>query len=99
MGHRVLAFTTLLLVSAVGTLAGTALAQPSNDGCSAATVISALPYVDTRDTTAATTDLNDPTHSNTCGSGTQDSNSVWYRFTPSTSGLVSATTFASSYDT
>src|SRR6266481_263782 len=112
MGHRLLAFTTLLLVGAVGILPGKAIAQTASStptpsstphqpaDCVAATVVSALPYVDTRNTTNATTDPNDPNHSDpACGSGTQDSNSVWYSFTPTTSGLVNATTFASSYDT
>src|SRR6266404_5630123 len=143
MGHRLLAFTTLLLVGAVGILPGKAIAQTASStptatptpppgqpaDCVAATVVpqSALPYVNTRDTTTATTDPNDPNHPN-CGSGTapvcqggantgtfctddsecpgsscvqfgQDSNSVWYSFTPTTSGLVNATTFASDYDT
>src|SRR6266481_8015052 len=112
MGHRLRAFTTLLLVGAVGILPGKAIAQTASStptatptphqpaDCVAATVVPALPYVNTRDTTTATTDPNDPIHSTPgCGSGTQDSNSVWYSFTPLTSGLVNATTFASNYDT
>ena len=81
MGHRLLAFTTLLLVGAVGILPGNAFAQTASStptptptphqpaDCVAATVVSALPYVNTRDTTTATTDPNDPNHPN-CGSGT-----------------------------
>ena len=47
----------------------------------------------------ATTQASDPNHSASCGSGTQDSRSVWYKFTPTTNGTISATTFASDYDT
>ena len=47
-------------------------------------------------TTAATTDPSDP--SPLCGNRSRN-RSVWYRFTPSTSGTLTVNTFGSSYDT
>jgi hypothetical protein len=61
---------------------------PANDNFADATTISTLPYADTADVTGASTEQGEP--SNAC-SGYQQSGSIWYRFTPSQSGSVSAT--------
>jgi PKD repeat protein len=72
-----------------------ALAQPANDDFANATVIdpSSLPFTDTVDTTAATTEVDEPIVRG-CAfyAGT-----VWYSFTPSSSGLYRVDTSASNY--
>jgi hypothetical protein len=60
---------------------------PPNDNFADATVIPPLPFEDAVDTAAATTEPGEPVPS--CAS-TPDGKSVWYAFTPSKSGLVSA---------
>ena len=62
----------------VGT--ASAAAAPSNDLIGGATVVSALPFVRTLDTTGATTDANDAQVNQTCGAPATN-NSVWYKFT------------------
>ena len=62
---------------------GTAFAAgppPANDSISSATVVSALPFTDTVDTTGATTDANDVQANSSCGAPATN-NSVWYKFT------------------
>lgn len=78
---------------------GSALAQPANDNCDTATVVpSSAPtpaFTDLVDTTTATLDPNDPLMScNFPGLGDGD-NTVWYEWTPDTSGLVNITTAGS----
>jgi PKD repeat protein len=60
---------------------------PSNDSFADATAVSALPFSDSVDTTAATVEPGEPTPS--CGYG-QSAGTVWYAFTPSQSGSYSA---------
>jgi hypothetical protein len=69
---------------------------PANDACSAATVVGATPFLQTLRTDFATTAPSDP--DTVCGTG-QDSNSVWYSFTPPAGGVVGLSTAGSSYDT
>lgn len=59
---------------------------PSNDNFANATPISALPFDDSVDTIAATNEAGEPSPS--CGN--QGKNTVWYTFTPATSGSISA---------
>ena len=81
---------TLLVIGG----AGTALAAPPpNDNFASATPITSLPFSDTVDTTEATTE---PFESPACVS-TIYPKSVWYSFTPSTSGPVVIDTANSSY--
>jgi len=56
-----------------------AYGQPANDECVGATVIPAIPYTDTVDTTTATNNPSDPLL--TCNGG-NDGNTVWYVWTP-----------------
>ena len=65
----------------VGGFVGTAsaAAPPPNDLIDGATVVSALPFVQTLDTTGATTDANDAQVDLTCGAPATN-NSVWYKF-------------------
>jgi PKD repeat protein len=60
---------------------------PPNDDFAAATAIPSLPFSNRADTTAATSEPNEPTPS--CGFGNL-TGSVWYSFTPDTSISVSA---------
>jgi len=67
-----------------------------NDDFNNAFVISSVPYSNSQDTTGATTATDDPHF--TCVSG-QKYNTVWYRYTPTASGIFTVNTFGSSYDT
>ena len=58
--------------------------RPKNDAATRATVVSALPFSDTLDTTGATTGPNDRQANKTCGAPATG-NSVWYKFTPGSS--------------
>jgi hypothetical protein len=71
-------------------------APPSNDDIGTPTIVGALPYSDgPNDTTEATTGGTDP---DDCFGG-PDASTVWYSFTPTTSGWYGADTFGSNYDT
>jgi hypothetical protein len=88
-------------------LSVSASAQPVNDSCTGAKTISATPYMDAEDTTAATTDPQDPVPpdpscvSGPCADpgGQCRGKSVWYVFTAPGPGTVEADTFDSDYDT
>jgi hypothetical protein len=67
-------------------------APPDNDDFDAATLIPALPFTDSEDTTEATVAADDPD----CFG---NDHSVWYEFTPSEDLTVVATTSGSDYDT
>jgi hypothetical protein len=64
---------------------------PSNDDFANAAEVGSLPYSDSTDTSGATIESGEPTPS--CGFGSP-AGSVWYAFTPSTSGSVSASVSA-----
>src|SRR5262249_56927427 len=83
-----------LLTLLVFVWAASASAQPANDDCSAPVVVGSLPFSDSIDTTAATSAGSDPYHF--CTSGT-DSKSVWYSFTPATSGVVGIDTTGTTF--
>lgn len=57
---------------------GSAAAAPSNDTIGAATVITAIPFTETVDTTEATTDDDDAQLNEVCGAPATDA-SVWYQ--------------------
>ena len=67
-----------------------------NDNFSNATAISSTPFASSVDTTGATTEATDPVE--TCGNSSPV-RSVWYRYTPSVGGTITADTFNSNYDT
>ncbi len=69
--------------------------QVASDECATATVIPSIPFEDTVDTTAATTNPADPSLS--CnGNGAQtDGNTVWYQWTPSEDITVNISTAGS----
>jgi hypothetical protein len=84
--RRVLAmFACVAVALGFGGFVGTAsaAAPPPNDLIGGATVVSALPFVRTLDTTGATTDANDAQVNQTCGAPATH-NSVWYKFTAGT---------------
>ncbi|MBK9602124.1 MAG: hypothetical protein IPO36_09815 [Anaerolineales bacterium] len=60
------------------------VAAPANDNWANRITIGAVPYSNTQDTWTATSEVDDPGSS--CG-GT-NSNSVWYRYTPASNGLL-----------
>lgn len=79
---------------------------PLNDNFSAALDLSALTSPDIRDTSSATTEANDPTPP--CGQlgGTPTpplvfgrSNTIWYKFTPTSSGTLNLDTVGANYVT
>jgi hypothetical protein len=66
---------------------------PSNDDFNSAKIIGAVPYSDSEDTTAATGASDDPY---ICSVG-KTSNTVWYSYTPDSSGVYHFTTAGSNY--
>jgi hypothetical protein len=78
---------------------------PANDSfANAITVVPATngSFADTKDSSAATTETNDPTPpcSQLAGFTTGRSNTIWYKFTPASNGtLTDVDTIGSSYDT
>lgn len=82
-----------MAMTAAGLSPGIAAADPpANDDFDNATVISAVPFRSVTSTVDATSAPDDPISCSNNGS-------VWFQFTPATSGLVSVDTFGSSYDT
>jgi thermitase len=71
-------------------------AAPANNNFGAPAIINTLPYTKSQDTWGATVAGTDPMP--TCGSG-QNSNSVWYRYTAPSTGLLEIDTWGSDYDT
>ncbi len=69
------------------------LATPDNDDFDNAKVIADIPYVDTMDTSYATSAPDDPTE---CWN---NNGSVWYAFTPPVDMILEANTSGSYYDT
>jgi photosystem II stability/assembly factor-like uncharacterized protein len=68
---------------------------PPNDNFVNATVVGAVPFTDMVNSMLATTQASDPTP--TCVGSR--ANSIWYRYTASANGTVTADTFGSNYDT
>ena len=65
------------------------LLAASNDNFANATVIPALPFSDTADITDATMETGEQAPS--CAFGSSSGKTVWYTFTPTTTGLLSVT--------
>jgi hypothetical protein len=87
----------LLLVAATPALA----AAPSNDTIAGATVISALPFSDTVDTSEATTDADETAAAQPCRAigAPATEKAVWYKYTASANVRLLVDTAASSYTT
>src|SRR6266480_1111457 len=65
----------------------------SNDAFASATVISALPFSDVVDISAASMEAGEPTSS--CSGGASSQRTVWYAFTPAVTAVVRASVNAS----
>ena len=74
-----------------------AWAMPANDDCAGATVIGALPFAASVDTSMATTGVDDQPH--TCSGLALDSNTVWYEYVVPASQTLDLDTLGTSYDT
>src|SRR5688572_16311884 len=95
MGPRRILSIGALVIAALCAAPGPALAAPPpNDALANATVVAALPFTQQESTLEATADGPSPS----CAPFSFGK-SVWYRFTPSFSGVVRASTAGSSYDT
>lgn len=70
---------------------------PSNDNFANATAFSRLPFTDTGNNFAATTEPTDPVPS--CGASLAPTYTIWYSYTPAVNETVTADTIGSSYDT
>jgi len=92
LGTRALPAAVAATLAAALMTAPVAAVAPTNDDVDDATVIAALPYTNSQDTTEATADPDDPE----C---VGDDHSVWYSFTPADDLEVLADTFGSDYDT
>src|SRR5438128_1801716 len=77
----------------------TQLVSLSNDAFANATVISALPFSDAVDITAATTEAGEPTTPSCAAPYGGIGSSAWYRFTPAETGSISANAFNSGFST
>jgi PKD domain len=86
----VLVATAVLALLAVS--APAAFAQPTNDDFAGATVVPAVPFSTTEDTTQATFDPTDPFDCSSNGS-------VWFAYTAPSDATITANTFGSDYDT
>ncbi|HWO70969.1 MAG TPA: hypothetical protein VNP94_09485 [Actinomycetota bacterium] len=90
---RRMALVPLMALAAVALRSTPALADPPpNDDFDAATVVAAVPFSDSLDTSEATTAPDDP---DCAGNG----HTVWYAFTPASDLTITANTFGSDYDT
>jgi len=78
----------------LNTVSGT---MPSNDLCTQAKLVSALPFNDTEDTTGASESAGDPGQA--CANGSKNSNTVWYAIVPPDDGILTIDTCGSNYDT
>jgi hypothetical protein len=89
------------------TLTLTVGTPPPNDDVLNAINTTPSPFSDTEDTSGATTDTGgrvDPTPTNVpgvndCTTGAGRTNTIWYKFTPTTSGTIVADTQPSNFDT
>jgi hypothetical protein len=88
-------FALVLVMMVVG--GGTAVAVvPSNDTYAGRTVVGALPFTESLDTTEATTDADDAELNAQCGAQATDA-SVWYEVTAPVDGGLQIRTFFSTY--
>jgi hypothetical protein len=97
MKHLRRAAVAALILATMVTSAGTALAvAPGNDVYGGRTVVGAVPFTDSMDTTEATTDSNDSNLNVACGAPATDA-SVWYDVTAVTDGGLAADVSSSTY--
>jgi len=85
------------VVEDVDIILNASVARPPNDECTAATPISGTSFVERVNVWTATAVATDPPQS--CTEGRRNSQSVWYRFTPPSDGVITVSTLGSGYDT
>jgi hypothetical protein len=74
-------------------------AAPANDNFASAINVTSTAFSDTKDSSGATTQTNDPALASTCvPSGSGQSNTIWYKVVPTGTGIASIDTIGSSYD-
>lgn len=83
-------------MSMVFVFSAPAMAQPANDDLAAATAVTALPFADSVDTTAASTETDEPTEDEFCP---PRGSTVWYALTLGSGQSVKVDTAGSDYDT
>ncbi|GAP12617.1 membrane proteins related to metalloendopeptidases [Longilinea arvoryzae] len=94
--YAVYAYRGTILSAASDTVSiTTAICPPANDNIAAATTINTLPYSVTQSTRAATIESGEPNYP----IGSNNASSVWFRFSPTATGIFSVDTFGSNYDT
>src|SRR5688572_2751123 len=97
MRHARRAAVTALVLTTLIASAGTAQAvAPGNDLYGGRTVVGAVPFTDSLDTTEATTDTDDADLNTNCGAPATDA-SVWYEITPAATGGLAADVSSSTY--
>lgn len=97
MMHLRRAAVAALVLATLVTSAGTALAvAPGNDVYGGRTLVGAIPFTDSMDTTEATTDNNDSNLNVECGAPATDA-SVWYEVTAVADGGLAADVSSSTY--
>ena len=97
MRYRVPILTILVVTFTTIGMEAAQAAPPTNDNfANATTVTEPLPFTNSVDTTQATVEATDPACAQ---AGFDPQNTVWYSYTPSTSGFFQANTFGSDYDT
>lgn len=97
MKHLRRAALSALVLGTLITSAGSALAAvPGNDTYGGRTVVGAIPFTDSLDTTEATTDNNDADINADCGAPATDA-SVWYEITAVADGGLAVDVSSSTY--
>ncbi|TDO47156.1 hypothetical protein EV643_10947 [Kribbella sp. VKM Ac-2527] len=97
MRHARRAAIAALVLTTLIASAGTAQAvAPGNDLYGGRTVVGAVPFTDSLDTTEATTDTDDAELNVVCGAPATDA-SVWYEITPTATGGLAADVSSSTY--
>src|SRR5262245_38483723 len=92
MRRLFLAVAPALAATAIWLPTAAHAAPPSNDGATAAAIVSSIPFGTTEDTSEATWDPTDPWSCSSNGS-------VWFSYTPSSDIQLEADTLGSNYDT
>jgi len=93
---RIAILVGIAVVLNLALIAPVLAAAPSNDTFGGRTVIGALPFTDSVDTTEATTDADDAEANADCGAPATDA-SVWYDFAATDDAILLVDVFASSY--
>jgi hypothetical protein len=97
VGRLVVSVGLMLALLCVAAVRTAWAAPPPNDTFENATLIAAPPFIDTVDTTEATTGPEDAARATSCGISTPSAKSVWYRYTPSGDQEVVIDTAGSSF--